>query len=105
MRLLFVILFAAVIVYPLSFAAEEVHSEKSFRPPIDVKEALKLAEAYVREHKIDLSRTYIDSIRVVENNAQNRYWEIHWQSDTLIVGGDYLVVVGMDKSVRGIEGH
>jgi len=77
-------------------------SPGSFRPELSPEEALKIAERYVREKKVDLSRQYIHFIRLDYDpgvKKQGYYWRVHWKWSSPGMGGEYGLRIYMDKTV------
>ena len=74
-------------------------------PPVLLKDAVRVAEEYVAERKIDASRHYLASIRI-QSDAQGRlYWDAQWMhTDKGLKGGWFTVRVQMDKTVALIPG-
>ena len=74
-------------------------------PPVLLKDAVRVAEDYVAERKIDASRHYLASIRI-QPDAQGRlYWDAQWMhTDKGLKGGWFIVRVQMDKTVALIPG-
>jgi hypothetical protein len=74
----------------------------SFRPEISPEEALKIADRYVRENQIDLSRQYIHFLRLDYDSGVKRqgfYWRVHWKWSAPRMGGEYGLRIYMDKTV------
>ena len=74
-------------------------------PPVSLKEAVRIAEDYVAEKKINVSQHYLASIRV-QSDAQGRiHWDAQWMdTDRGLKGGWFIVRVQMDKTVAVIPG-
>jgi hypothetical protein len=74
----------------------------SFRPELSPEEALKIADEYVREKKVDLSRQYLHFIRLDYDpgvKKQGYYWRVHWKWSSPGMGGEYGLRIYMDKTV------
>jgi hypothetical protein len=73
-------------------------------PALSLKEAVRVAEDFVTTEKIDVSRHYLASIRIVTDNSQ-AYWDAQWMpKDTQIKGGWFIIRVQMDKSSALVPG-
>lgn len=71
-------------------------------PAISIGEALKIAERYVREKKMDVSQEYIHSIQLYYDSGTKRrgfYWRVQWIWSIPRMGGEYGLRIYMDKTV------
>jgi hypothetical protein len=74
-------------------------------PPVSLKEAVGIAEAYVAEKKIDVSQHYLASARVQSDPQGRLHWDAQWMhTDRGVKGGWFMVRVQMDKTVSLIPG-
>jgi hypothetical protein len=74
----------------------------SFKPLLLVREALTVAEHYVREKQIDVSGQYIHSMRLYydgESSPKGHYWRVQWMWSTPRLGMEYGLRVYMDGAV------
>jgi len=72
------------------------------RPPIPVEEALNIANAYVRENRIDLSEQYIHSFHLYYDGGPKRkglYWKVQWMWAVPKIGMEYGLRIYMDGTV------
>ena len=72
-------------------------------PVVSLKEALSLADQYVLEKKVDVSRHFMESVRLVYVRGV-RQWIVTWQLKEPSDGGQVFIHVYLDKSVSMIEG-
>lgn len=73
-----------------------------YRPEISADEALKIADAYIRENRIDLSLQYIHFVRLDYDAAGPKpgfYWRIHWRWTVARLGGEFGLRIYMDRTV------
>jgi hypothetical protein len=71
------------------------------RPKITATEALRIAEKFVKEEKIDVSRSFIAKVRYVDwkvaKHSREPYWEVCYEPVArLTMGGEIWVSVAMD---------
>jgi hypothetical protein len=73
-------------------------------PTLPLKEAIGIAEQHIISQKIDTSRHYLASVKVVREKAGD-FWEAQWLlKDEQIKGGWFMIRVSMDKSVTHVLG-
>jgi hypothetical protein len=111
-KLLFVstgLLTVGLIVFGQTAASQKDISNKPMtvksdirQPEITIGAALKLAETYVKEHQINVSEKYIDSIRLDLNPRADRgkHWRVAWELNKFAKGGQVYLDIFMDKSVE-----
>jgi len=93
-----VLLASAVVVLAQTPAKETL----SLAPAVTLQEALSLAEQYVEKQKIDTSRHFLESIRLVyipDNPKGEKQWVVTWTLKTPSDGGQIFILVKMDKSL------
>jgi hypothetical protein len=74
-------------------------------PPVSIKEAIRLAEDYVVEKRIDVSQHYLASARIQSDSAGKLYWDAQWMhTDKGLKGGWFIIRVQMDKTTTLIPG-
>ena len=74
-------------------------------PPVSLKDALRAAEHYVAENKIDVSGHYLGSVRIQSDTQGRLCWDAQWmQTDKGLKGGWFIVRVQMDKTAALIPG-
>ena len=67
-------------------------------PALEIGRALALAEAFVREKKIDLSQQHIHSV-TMQHDDRGLYWLVQWQWNMPRLGMEYGLRVYMDGSI------
>ena len=75
---------------------------------LPITEALRVAMEYIEKEKMDISKYYIDSIRLLQQSSwmQGQHWVITWQiKDTYVDGGEIIIIVGMNKEIRRTYGE
>ena len=85
----------------------------SVGPPISVEQAISLAQNYVKNHKIDVSNSYIGSATMNLNPRGDRgpFWLITWEPNTgysAVVkpaGGQVLLSIYMDRKIEVRSGE
>ena len=77
------------------------------KPSISLEQAIVLAKTYVNEHKIDISKHYLDSVKLELNPRGDRgpFWLIIWELNAFTKGGQVIVHVYMDKQVEVLRGE
>lgn len=85
---------------------EQTDSSISLVPTVGLEEALALAKKYIKDNKIDISRHYLDNIRLVYKSPwmEGEHWILTWRLKKLSDGGEVFIIVGMDKQIRYIGG-
>jgi hypothetical protein len=76
--------------------------------PLPITEALSAAMDYIEKEKIDISKYYIDSIRLLQQSSwmQGQHWVITWRiKDTSVDGGEIIIFVGMKKEIKRTYGE
>ena len=78
------------------------------RPPVSAYDALNLADKYVIENKIDVSKHFISAVRYVESGSwtdssigKGPYWQVTYELVRHADGGQQFILIYMD----GIIGH
>jgi hypothetical protein len=71
-------------------------------PSISVEQAIQLARAHLKAHKVSTSRHYIDSIKLnlVTRGDRGSCWIITWELNAFAKGGQIIVRVFMNKAVE-----
>lgn len=93
------VLFASAVVVLAQTPSKEVLNAE---PAVTLKEALSLAEQHVAKEKINVSRHFLESIRLVhitDNPKGDRQWIVTWALKIPSDGGQVFIRVKMDKSV------
>ena len=95
-------LLLVVFVSNLCLAAEET---TPLPPPVSLKNAVRIAEDYVAEKKIDTSHHYLASVRIQSDTRGRLHWDAQWMhTDKALKGGWFIIRVGMDKTTALIPG-
>lgn len=92
-----------LVVSGLSLAATDV-TPTPLPPPISLKEAVRVAEGYIAEKKIDISRYYLASVRIESDVRGQLHWEAQWMHMDRSKGGWFIIRVEMDKTAALIPG-
>jgi hypothetical protein len=74
----------------------------SFKPLLPIREALTVAEHYVKEKQVDVSGQYIHFVRLYYDGGSRRkghYWRVQWMWSTPRLGMEYGLRVYMDGAV------
>ncbi len=81
------------------------------RPYISAQEAIRKAEQYVAENKIDVSKHFISSVRYIESGSwtdssigKGPYWQVTYELVQLADGGQYVILIYMDGKIGRIGG-
>jgi hypothetical protein len=93
-----------MLVSGLSLAATDV-TPTPLPPPVSLKEAVRVAEGYIAEKRIDVSRHYLASVRVESDMRGRLHWDAQWMhTDKALKGGWFIIRVEMDKTAALIPG-
>ena len=103
------LLFAAMTLIPLlSFGQTEVERQ---RPSMSVHDALTLAEKYIVEQKIDVSKHFLSEVRYQESGSwtnsslgKGPYWQVTYELVQRGNGGQHFILVYMDGKIGHIRG-
>ena len=70
-------------------------------PPISAEESIKLAKKHLAEKKVDVSRHYIDSMKLASSpgDDRGRRWVVTWELKEYAKGGQVIVQVFMNKAI------
>jgi hypothetical protein len=71
-------------------------------PAIDIKEAIRRAEAYLVKKQINLDGYYIRSASYEHNERD--FWCIMWEKPGGGIGDHYSVIIYRDGTVVGVRG-
>lgn len=104
----------ALIAYANITQAQEISStdaekEKlifSNEPLLKITEALAIAQEYIKKNKIDISKHYLDNIRLLQHSTwmEGKHWVITWKLKIRAEGGQIFIIVGMDKKTKIVKG-
>lgn len=92
----------------LGLNAGYANESGSVGPPISVAQAISLAKDYVKNHKIDVSKSYIGSATMNLNPRGDRepFWLITWEPNAgyssfiKTAGGQVLLSIYMDRKIE-----
>jgi hypothetical protein len=74
-------------------------------PPVSLQDAVRAAEDYVAEKKIDTSQHYLASVRIQSDTRGRLHWDAQWMhTDKALKGGWFIIRVEMDKKAALIPG-
>jgi hypothetical protein len=80
-------------------------------PTLTIPEALQIAQLYLEEKKLDISDKFISSVRYHESGVWTQsymgkgpYWQVTYEPKEHSCGGQYFVLVYMDRKVGHIGG-
>jgi hypothetical protein len=81
-----------------AFAMEQ--TPDSSAPPLSVRKAIELAEAYAKENKVDVSGQYIHSVVLLfDERSRAQYWHVQWMWTKPAMGGEFGLRVYMDEKI------
>jgi hypothetical protein len=82
-------------------AGQRDHSQSETRPSLSLKAAIDLAEAYAKDHKIDLSKHYLYSVRLIARRevAAGQAWQVVWEQSQRVDDDEIEFIVDMDKKI------
>jgi hypothetical protein len=92
-----------LVVSGLSLAATDV-TPTALPPPVSLKDAVRVAEEYIAEKKIDISRHYLASVRSESDTRGRLHWDAQWMLTERQKGGWFIIRVEMDKTAALIPG-
>ena len=104
--IILIILLIAGITFNISdIFAQETKNEQFellMKPSLMLPEALTLAQNYIKENNIDISKHYLDNIRLLFDSQwmKGKHWIITWRLKILSDGGEIFIFVGIDKKIR-----
>lgn len=89
-------------VFAQELAKEQIDSSMSMEPSLKLPEALALAQQYIKDNNIDISKHYLDNIRLVFESPwmKGEHWILTWRLKKLADGGEIFIIVGMDKQIK-----
>jgi hypothetical protein len=100
----FILILVITIVFSVSNYSQTSNNQMYVRRPnLTIEEALRIGKNYIKQQKIDVSRHYIDSIRLDLNPRGDRgkFWELRWEKNENGGKGDYILLhIYMDKQVE-----
>jgi hypothetical protein len=78
-------------------------SRSKYRPKLTLQEGLKLMDKFIEKNKIDISKYWFSSVKMIQDGGENEkkqpVWFFVWMNDSGTLG-DYLhILVSMDGAV------
>ncbi len=106
-KLIYLTVVLVVFILPSLSSGAAAPQPDSRRPGLTVDDALKMARQYVEAHRIDVSKSYIDSVKLDLNPRCDRgkRWVIVYELKEYAKGGQIILHVYMDKSVERFFGE
>jgi len=82
-------------------AAERGPSPPENRPAISLRAAIDLAEAHAKAQRIDLSKHYLYSVRLIpwRKARDKQAWQVVWERSQWVDDDEIEFIVEMDKKV------
>ncbi len=82
-------------------AGQRGQSQPETRPSLSLKAAIDLAEAYAKDHKIDLSKHYLYSVRLIARREApvGEAWQVVWEQSQRVDDDEIEFIVDMNKKV------
>lgn len=77
-------------------------------PSLGLVEAVRVAEAHLKEKKISTDQHYLDNVRLQQSSTwvKGRHWIVAWKLNNVMTdGGEIFVLVDMDKNVKVTHGE
>ena len=81
------------------------------RPPVSADDALNLAEKYVIEKTIDVSKHFVSAVRYMESGSwtdssigKGPYWQVTYELVRHADGGQQFILIYMDGKIGHIGG-
>ena len=77
-------------------------------PSLGLVDAVRIAEAHLKEKKISTDQHYLDNVRLQQSSpwVKDRHWIVAWKLNKAMTdGGEIFVLVDMDKKVRVTHGE
>ena len=89
---------------PATPQADNISSPTSSLGLVD---AVHVAEAYLKENKIDTSRHYLNNVRLQYGSSwmKGKHWIVTWKLKVMTDGGEIFVFVDMDKNAKTTYGE
>ncbi len=74
-------------------------------PAVLIGEAIRLAEAHVKEKRIETAEHYLSSAQLIPKKDGKLHWDVRWDGTNRLVKGDWFIIrVGMDKQAEVVFG-
>jgi hypothetical protein len=73
-------------------------------PPVSLKEAVRVAENFVADKKIDLSEHYLGSVSIQSDTHGQLHWDAQWIDTNSFKGDWFIIRVQMDRTAALIRG-
>ena len=94
-----------LLAFPLLSTSEELLKpldEVPREPSVDLVTALRIAQEYAKTAKMDVSKHYIDSVRLIsKDDSVKSHWQVTWRpKERFTMGGEiWMSVSSQDKSL------
>ncbi|MDA8079826.1 MAG: hypothetical protein M0Z79_12930 [Nitrospiraceae bacterium] len=82
------------------------------RPTVSVQEAIRQAERYIAENRIDVSAYFISSVRYIETGnwinsyiGKGPYWQVTYELVKAADGGQHFILIYMDGKIGRFGGQ
>src|SRR4030095_10009826 len=80
-------------------------ASENIRPPVSLKDAIRIAEAFVEKQRIDVSKHHLASAQLEQDKPGKAHWDLRWNlSEGMMKGGWFVVRVEMDRTATLISG-
>lgn len=99
--ILFIALFFIAVFSYISFATAEIPPNL---PPITAKEAIDIAEDYVKNKHIDVSKKYLAVVAYFTIHG-DYFWQVEYRMTGTVKGGQTYINVHKDKQVTVTSGE
>ena len=77
--------------------------KRSFRPKLTLQRALRIAEDYIENQRIDISQYFLSEVRMIqyggEKDVKEPRWFFVWVNDNGAIGNQIEISVSMDGKV------
>ncbi len=93
-----ILIFSVVALLPSMAYAQAYERE----PLVTLDSAVKRGREYVQDKQLDISKSYLDSVVLEQNNSGDRgkFWLLTWQEKRFVKGGQLYVRVYMNGQVE-----
>jgi hypothetical protein len=80
-------------------------ASENIRPPVSLKDAIRIAETFVEKQRIDVSKYHLASAQLEQDKPGKAHWDLRWNlAEGMMKGGWFVVRVEMDKTATLISG-
>lgn len=106
---------ALVILNNSEIIAQTKDLNKRTVPTLSVTDAIERATAYISEKQIDTSNKFLSQVKYHETGpwtepnptlkTSGPYWQVTYEMDTHVMGGQDFILVYMDGKIRHVGGR